>query len=251
MSAFTRFPIPRFLFTTTLLVFFLCNFIHFAAASTVPGPVPQPVGTRLGAAVARQRRRNNNNVQYSISKTQVSFEQLVQTGLVVTKGSSGVLNFDISLKAVQASTLASFDQDYQQCLSGAERREYRALKDAYKNQLDIPMFEHFGVHLNSTTLPSEGRRRRRQRRYQCKARAISEVFREQITTMIRISGTLRAEGVSIMPTTVYAFIRIARIETEDGSSMNVISSNPDDLAAANACGDEVPSSGLTLDIIDL
>lgn len=249
MSVFNRAQIPYFLFTASLFIFLLCKLIPLAVAS--PVSVSAPRLNHMKRQAPANRKNNNNQVQYSVSESQVSFEQLVQTGLVVTKGTSGELNFNITLNAVQASTLASSDQAYQKCLSGEEWVQYRHMKRAYKNRLDVPMFENFGVHLNSETRRSDMAKRRGQQRYKCKARAMSQLLSEQITTMVQISGTLRAEGVSIMPTTVFAFIRIARVRLEDGTSMTVISSNPNDLAAANACGNEVPSSSLALDIIDL
>eukprot|EP00178_Gracilaria_changii_P004411 TRINITY_DN17066_c0_g1_i1.p1 TRINITY_DN17066_c0_g1~~TRINITY_DN17066_c0_g1_i1.p1 ORF type:complete len:278 (+),score=36.44 TRINITY_DN17066_c0_g1_i1:201-1034(+) len=196
--------------------------------------------------------RNQGRGRYPVSSTQVSFEQIVSTGLVVSKGTSGVLNFNITLNAVQASVLANSDQAFMQSLSPEEQSRYLDMKKNYNGNLEVPMMEWLGVHLNGETTRRDMRRaRRRQQRYYEKSAIVNELLLEQITTMVQISGTLMAEGVSIMPTTVFAFIRIARVTLDDGSTMTVLSTNPNDLTAANSCGHEAPSSMLTLDIIDL
>ncbi|KAI0557085.1 hypothetical protein FGB62_243g010 [Gracilaria domingensis] len=195
---------------------------------------------------------NARSRRYPVSSAQVSFEQLVSTGLVVSKGSSGVLNFNITLNAVQSSLLASSDRDFMQLLSPSERSGYEDMKTSYNGNLEVPMMEWLGVSLNGETSRRDMRRsRRRQPRYDEKSEVVNRILSEQITSMIQISGTLMAEGVGIVPTTVFAFIRIARVTLEDGSTMTVLSSNPNDLIAANSCGHEAPSSMLTLDIIDL
>ncbi|CAN8064252.1 unnamed protein product [Agarophyton chilense] len=235
-----------------LLIFsFVCFFLQkYCRASILPKTSRHEHLTLLNES--ERVTINPQNHPYPVSTTQVSFEQLVSTGLVVSKGSSGVLNFNITLKAVQASTLANTDQAFVQCLTNAERSRYQEMKESYNGNLMVPMMQWLGVNLNGeTTLRDMRRARHRQELYGEKSKVVNQVLLEQVTSMVQISGTLMAEGVSIMPTTVFAFIRIARVVLEDGTSMTVLSSNPNDLRAANSCGQMVQSSTVGLDIIDL
>lgn len=104
--------------------------------------------------------------------------------------------------------------------------------------------------MNSETTISRMRSTRsRTSNYQGKSTAVRQTLLDLVTTQVQISGVLRATGVSIMPTTVFAFIRIARVQIDEKTELTVVSTDPSDVMAANACGQSVPSSEQQIEIL--
>ncbi|CDF32928.1 unnamed protein product [Chondrus crispus] len=79
--------------------------------------------------------------------------------------------------------------------------------------------------------------------------ALTSILETVADTRIRINGTLTATGVSQIPTVAFAFVRLARIEFEDGSTQLVVSNKNEDIIAADEDGDAVGTSDQESDIL--
>lgn len=187
---------------------------------------------------------------FFIEESNAGFGRITRTGLSVTKGASGILDFDITVKAIDAERLSSMDASFESTLTAAERSEYNSLKRSFKGGLKIPFLNYIGANLDEKVTREKLEDRAESiTDYASKASAAEEILDSVVDTRIRITGTLEATGVSFIPTVAFAFIRLARVKFEDGSSQFVVSNDANDLTAASRGGDELPSKGKKLNIL--
>lgn len=194
--------------------------------------------------------RQSESSEFYLDESSAGFGRLTRTGISVTRGASAVLNFDITVKAIDAERLHSRDAKFVETLSTEERVQYESFKSEFRGGLNIPFLRLFGANFNKkVTREDLDRAASTLTNYAAKSSVAEEILESAVDTMIRITGTLEAEGVSFRPTVAFAFIRLARATFEDGSSQYVVSNDPNDLAAATRGGDEVPNEGKKLNIL--
>lgn len=187
--------------------------------------------------------------EFALESSESGFGRVTRVGISVTRGASALLNFDITVTAVDAETIDRNDASFVETLSSSERVEYASLKEDFRGGLNIPLLSWIGANLETrVTREDLVSAAELQTNYDAKSQAVSELLESAADTRIRINGTLRAEGISFRPTTAFAFIQLARVEFEDGSSQLVVSNDPQDVVAADRQGNEVDSSEQEVDV---
>lgn len=188
--------------------------------------------------------------KFAAISVETGFARTTSVGLTVQKGTSGVLRFRIRVLAVVSERLARQDAVFTKTLTKAELRAYNRRKAAYNNGLDIPFLHDVGINADKGADEQEIRRAAaRIANYEEKASAARFLLSEAVTQRIDISGSLKAHGVSYIPTTVFAFIKLAKVKTFDGTFLNVVSAHPGDVEAASDNGQVVPSDGKSLNLV--
>lgn len=187
---------------------------------------------------------------FYIEESNAGFGRITRTGLSVTKGASGILDFDITVKAIDSERLSSLDKEFESTLTKQELSKYSTLKSNFHGGLNVPFLNYLGANLNEkvdrTKIESAATDIVN---YSDKVSAAEKILDSVVDTRIRITGTLEATGQSFIPTVAFAFIKLARVNFEDGSSQFVVSNDPNDLTAASKGGDEIPSKKKKLNIL--
>lgn len=195
-------------------------------------------------------RQAQEEVVFAINSSSSGFARTTNTGITLQRGTSGVLRYRIRVKAVESERLSNSDSSFVSTLTTSEREEYELEKRSYRGGLNIPFLRYCGINLDARVDRTDMERSSQsQRNYNQKATAAKEIIETTTAQNIEISGTLRATGVSFIPTTVFSFIKIARVQLQDGSSTTVVSTDANDLVAAENNGEPVPSDNGTISIL--
>ncbi|CDF35675.1 unnamed protein product [Chondrus crispus] len=253
--AFTKFLVCLFaLFTATLAAKSIRTIeVIESGDAGFPGeePTPKPKGKIVNiveefipATVTRDE--FSDFTSYS---SESGVGRITRVGLNVNRGAYGTLYFDIVVKAIDAETLQKNDKEFEATLSAAEKSVYRTRKASWKKGLDIPLFKWIGADFDKkVTTESFTEEAASQENYTEKVRAASQLLENSASTKIRISGSLKATGISFRPTVAFAFIKLARVTFEDGSSQLIVSNNPEDVVAGTSGGDVLPSEDPVVDV---
>lgn len=190
--------------------------------------------------------------KFAAISVETGFARTTSVGVTVQKGTSGVLRFKIRVIAVISERLAKADAVYTRTLTDVELAALNRRKAEYNNGLDIPFLHDVGINADKGASQHEIERVAADiRNYEEKAAAARFILSETVNQHIEISGTLHAHGVSYIPTTVFAFIKLAKIKTYDGTFLNVLSAHPGDLRAADDKGEAVPTGDEKLKFVKL
>lgn len=226
----------------------VCLAFFFSAAVAAPKSlkVIEVVEDFLPVSLFRQE-----SAEFAINSSRTSHGLLTAVGIDVNRGASAKLIFDITVNGVSAQRLDRSDSSFVAALSESERESYSRSKTSYGGGLKIPLFSFIGINLDArTTRETMERSRDSQANYDIKTEAAREILEDVINSMVRIQGELTATGVSFIPTTARAFVKIARVTLNDGSRLNVVSGNPDDFVAADEDGDVLPDSDKKINVTD-
>ncbi|KAI0560554.1 hypothetical protein FGB62_110g01 [Gracilaria domingensis] len=198
-------------------------------------------------------RQQQEEAVLAVNSSNTGFARTSEAGLTVQRGTSGVLTFSFNINAIEAETLANLDQEFSSSLSVSEMEEYSRLRENYRSGFGIPFLGWLGINLNNRQVTREEMERSFEMRenYNTQSSIAQQILSNVQEQQLQISGELTAFGTSFIPTTVFAFIRIARLQTQDGMTLTVVSQSGDNLVAADAGGNTVPSSGGDIDIIPL
>lgn len=217
-------------------------------------PVPSPKANR-GKIIAITDEllpvSRMEDSEFAFESSESGFGRITRVGISVNRGASAVANFDITVTAIDADTLDRNDESFVETLTNEEREEYVQLKERFNGGLSIPMFRLLGADLNErvTRNDLESAAEISQGDLESKSQALSEILESAVDTRIRINGTLTATGISFRRTTAFVFVKLARVVFEDGSSQVVVSTDPNDVVAADLDGNPVDSSDQTVDVI--
>ncbi|CAN8071954.1 unnamed protein product [Agarophyton chilense] len=198
-------------------------------------------------------RQQQEEAVFAVNSSNTGFARTSQAGLTVQRGTSGTLTFAFTVNAIEAETLATLDQEFSSSLSVSEMEEYSRLRSEYQSGFGIPFLRWLGINLNNRRVTRDEMERSFELRenYNTQSSIAQQVLSNVQQQQLQISGELTAFGTSFIPTTVFAFIRIARLQTQDGMTLTVVSQSGDNLVAADAGGNTVPSSGGDIDIVPL
>lgn len=175
--------------------------------------------------------------------------RITKVGLSVTRGASAMMYFDIVVRAVDAETLNTHDEKFVETLTTEERVEYNSRKSTWKGGLNIPLYSFIGADFSKkVTKESFEIEESSQINYVAKAKAASELLESVSTTRIRISGSLKAKGISFRPTVAFAFIKLAKVKFDDGTTQYIASNDSADVIAATQDGTVLPSEDTEVDI---
>lgn len=196
------------------------------------------------------------DAQFSVEKYQTGFTRVVSTGIVVTKGASGILNFKIKARGVDAETISKADKSFQEVLENTSNskliQEYKNLKKAFKGSLNIPIYEFLGFNFLKNFNLQDAKETAESfdtTTYNALSSEALKILESFVETDVEISGTLTAYGVSFIPTVAEAFLRFSRVEFGENQSTNVFSTSTDDLLAANTRGNVIPSDNKDIVIL--
>lgn len=195
-------------------------------------------------------RQLQEDIVFAVNSSSSGFARTTNAGITVQRGTSGVLRYRIRVKAVESERLANSDSSFVSTLSTSERESYELEKRSYRGGLNVPFLRFIGINLGASVERTDMERSAAsQRNYNQKATAAQKILETTTAQSIEISGTLRASGTSFIPTTVFAFIKIARVQTQDGSSTTVVTTDGNELLAADNNGRPVDSSDGTIEIL--
>ncbi|CAN8071507.1 unnamed protein product [Agarophyton chilense] len=224
-------------------------------ASSLPHPIIDLpiVDIHESTLVVPLVRQQQEEVVFAVNSSSTGFARTTSAGLTVQRGTSGVLTFNFMIDAVEAETLATLDQEFSSSLTVSESEEYSRTRESYRSGFGIPFLRWLGINLNNRQVTRDDMQRSFELRenYNTQSSIVQQTITNVQVQKLRISGKLTAFGTSFVPTTVFAFIRIARIQTQDGMTLTVVSQSGDNLVAADAGGNTVPSSGGSIDIVPL
>lgn len=187
---------------------------------------------------------------YVIDSSVQGFVLTLGSGLSVTKGTAAELTFSITLSALQASDLAKNDKRFIQSIEkGPERRSYFSLRERYEGGLDIPFLSWIGANLTKNVELSDLKlSSTMQGNYEEKTEAASSILLSQKEDTITLSGSRVITGTSFIPSTVYAYVNVARIVLPDGSKTQVVSTISKDIMFAKADGTVVARGADKLEV---
>lgn len=216
-----------------------------------PEPANGNIEVNLDVPFFRSDRQLREGVVYAVNQTSSGYGRVTNTGLTVQRGTSGVLKYRIRVKAIEAERLANSDSSFVSTLSQSERESYELEKRSFRGGLNVPFLKFIGINLgaSSTSVDME-RAFDSQTNYNEKASAAQSIVNTVQTQNLEISGTLRATGTSFIPTTVFAFIKIAKVQLVDGSSKTVVTTDGGELVAATNGGEVVPSEEGEITILE-
>eukprot|EP00178_Gracilaria_changii_P004083 TRINITY_DN1628_c0_g1_i1.p1 TRINITY_DN1628_c0_g1~~TRINITY_DN1628_c0_g1_i1.p1 ORF type:complete len:302 (-),score=52.47 TRINITY_DN1628_c0_g1_i1:133-1038(-) len=238
-----------------IFTIFTLSFLTLVSASAIvhPNSVIPIVDIQESTLVIPLVRQQEEEVVFAVNSSSTGFARTTEAGLTVQRGTSGVLNFAFTINAIEAETLATMDEEFSSSLSVSEREEYNRLRSDYRGGFGIPFLRFLGINLNNRRVTREEMERSFELRedYNTQSSIAQQIISNVQTQQLQVSGQLTAFGTSFVPTTVFAFIRIARIQTQDGMTLTVVSQSGDNLVAADAGGNTVPSSGGDIDIVPL
>lgn len=216
--------------------------------SPAPTVSPLPASRRI-TKIAELSRQEMTNM--SISSTESGFGRITQVGISVTRGATATASYDITVTAVDAETLDRNDESFVETLTEEQRAEFLELKESFDGGLNVPVLEAVGADLSQESLSREEilEASGSEENFERRSNALSQILESVSDTTIRINGTLTATGLSDVPTVAFAFIRLARIEFDDGSSQLVVSNRNDDIIAADGDGVPVGTSDRNADVV--
>ena len=215
-----------------------------------PEPDVEDIDVVKNAPLVVEDRQVQADINYAVKDASCGFARITRVGLTVQSGSSGTLHYRIRVRAIEASILASSDKSFVPLLSKKERRAYYKKRRSYRGGLQVPFLQSIGIDLASnTTMTDIERSFDSQQNYNAKAAAAQRILETVVEQDIEISGTLHATGTSCESTTVFAFIKLARVMLQNGTSRTIVTTDPDELAAATADGSTVPSDSGTINIV--
>lgn len=249
--AFTKFLVCLFALFTATLAAHAVRTLDIDNGFVAEEPSPAPKGKIVSideefVPVTVSREEVSDFTQYS---SESGVGRITRTGISVTRGAYATLYFDITVRAIDAETLQRNDKEFEETLTSDEKAVYRSRKAAWKKGLDIPLYKWIGANFDKkVTAESFTEEARTQENYLAKVKAASQLLENSASTKIRISGSLKAKGISFRPTVAFAFIKLARVTFEDGSTQFVVSNNPEDVVAGTSDGDELPVDEPVVDV---
>ena len=189
---------------------------------------------------------------FAVKKVEAGFARTTNVGLTVQKGTSGIIKFRIRLKAVTAEQLAVKANLFAKLLTKAQIKQLSKIQDGYDGGLDVPWLKYLGIDLTKKTSRKDLiAARAKILAYDKLSLHAKLLLKDVVAQTIEVKGVLKAKGVSFIPTTVFSFIRIAKVYFADNSKLLVLSDHPGDVAAASGDGARVvPSEVKSLDILD-
>lgn len=190
---------------------------------------------------------------FAVEKVEVGYAKTTRVGLTVQKGTSGVIHFKIRLHAVTVERLNSLTKEFQKTLTKTQKKSLKKeKKKCSKHFFCVAWLKSLGIDLDKGVEKVELEKvAEKQTDYIRRSVVAKKMLKDVVKQHIEVSGTLRATGVSFIPTTVFSFIRLARVYFEDGSKLLVLSQHPGGLAAADEHGNTVPTSDETINIVDV
>lgn len=221
----------------------------------MPKPKPQQEIKVIGGGFSYSGTvsgHQSEDVEFAVNSTESGYAQVTSVGLTVTAGTSATLDFRIRVRAIDAQTLENSDSLFMGTLSESEREEYEQTKTSYNGGLGLSLGGFLGINLGGKTEKIDMERAaERDGDYNLKSAAAREMFESVVETDLEINGTLTATGTSQIPSTVFAFIKLAKVELLDGSTKTVVTSTGDELVAATETGQVVPSEGGQIEILEI
>ena len=196
-----------------------------------------------------QLQGDDTDTKYAVQSSTSGYGSLGSAGLTVQKGTSGVLRFKIKMKGVSSDSIANDDSSFVSTLSTEHKRKYSHQKQKYGGGLNIPMLSWIGINL-AGNVEKENMQDAESgnRNYANQTKAVKTMLQTHTNTEIEVSGELTASGQSFIPVTVTAFVKIAQVKMDDGSTMNVVSSDKKDAVAATGDGKTVPTDNQHISI---
>lgn len=89
------------------------------------------------------------NAKSLLKGSEAGYIQGVGAGISITKGTSGIFTFSLSLNGILATTLARDDQVFRTSLSDEEMKAYEHMFNQYSGGLEMPFLKWLGVNLNN------------------------------------------------------------------------------------------------------
>lgn len=211
-----------------------------------PAPFPSPSSSSKPKALP-------NIEELPIESSSCGFARITRIGVTVQKGGKARLKYDVRIRAIEATVIAENDGEFVALLTTTELIEYKKLKGAYKGGLNVPFLQFLGIDLGSemsTTVILD--KASDVPGFEEKAKVARRLLVETVERDIRIKGKLKAKGVSCVTTSVFAFIKLARVNLGDGDGeRTVLTTTNEDVEAATMNGDVVLPSKGKLDLIDV
>lgn len=172
-------------------------------------------------------------------KSSVSGFILASTfGVSVTRGATATISFSITLNGISAAEMAKRDAIYQKSLSGSLKNTYIRRKNAYKGGLNLPFMADIGADLRRRNLNGGELRKSRVSKELFGRRlcAASKILGRVGRTRVQIRGSRKVTGTSLIPRTVYGYVKVARVTRTDGKKITIVSTDPRDFAVSTSDG---------------
>lgn len=184
------------------------------------------------------------DVEFAVNSTESGFGRVSRVGVSVQLGITATLNYDINVTAISSRTLSTLDAEFERSLNETEREQYEAAKRSYNGGLRVPFLRFVGINLGaSSSRETMTRASERLSEYNTKSRIVRDVLETTQEERLNINGEIRATGVSFIPTQGFAFIQVATIEFNDGSTKLAVTADPSETSAATIDGaTELPAN---------
>jgi len=187
---------------------------------------------------------------YAVEQSESGYASLGSAGITVQKGTSGTLHFEITMQGIDARTIASDDSKFQSTLTESEKYKYDEVKQNYNGGLNVPFLSWIGINLGASVSKDDiNSAASKNTDYNQQAQAVKDTLNTLMQTKLTVRGKLSATGISMIPVTATAFVKIAQVKMADGSTMNVVSSSGKDVTAADGDGVPLPTDDVTINVL--
>lgn len=254
--------------TLALLALFFCSARAFSVLNVtdtfvereidvLPEENPEAI-VDLNALSTADRSVQLETSDYFASSYRTGYARVTSTGITVQRGTSGYLNFRIKAVGIDSKTYFKRDESFSQYitkhLSEKYVNEYAALKKKYNGNLDLPIFEFLGFHLNKKFSAEAEKAKSRadlltEKHYKELSSIAKTTLSDYTKTKTVIRGKLRAKGISLRPTSVQAYIKHSRVKLSETETTNIYTTLGKDLVAATSSGQPVPSDQQFIEIL--
>ncbi|CDF33085.1 unnamed protein product [Chondrus crispus] len=159
-------------------------------------------------------------------------------GVSVTRGATATISFSITLSGISAVEMAKKDAIYQNILTGSLKKTYMRRKNAYKGGLNLPFMADIGADLRRRKLNGGELRKSRvsKQLFERRLCAVSKILGGVRRARVQIRGSRRVTGTSLIPRTVYGYVKVARVTRTDGKTITIVSTDPRDFVVSTSEG---------------
>ena len=177
---------------------------------------------------------------FALTTYQVGFGRIVQGGVLVQLGTEASTSFHIHAKAVDSHTLAEADHDIKAVLNATRafkvKKQLEKLQHGYDGGLSIPFLNMLGFDLDKELNLSRVERMSKKlidtlglKTFNKLSKVAKETVRRFANTEVVMKGNVDFVGESFSPEVLLAYIKLARINYLDGTTVTVLGAAKNDV----------------------
>lgn len=177
---------------------------------------------------------------FALPSYQVGFGRIVKGGVLVQLGTEASTSFHIHAKAVDSHTLAEADQDVKAVLNVKRafkvKKQLKKLKNNYDGGLSIPFLNLLGFDLDKELNLTRVELRSKNlintlglQTFNKLNKVANETVRKFANTEVVMKGNVDFVGESFSPEVLMAYIKLAKINYLDGTTVTVLGAAKNDV----------------------